>query len=135
MLRLIFTLLLCAHLLMPIAANAQSAMRSPLAYSLAEYGLMLGIAIFGGVVSWYRKVRRGEIPSWGLGYLIGEMTLSAFSGLLVFWICEWRQVPQILTASLAGVAGLSSAKLLTLAENFAQRMAEKKLGITAEKGP
>lgn len=131
--RLLITLVLCLHLAVPIAVHAQATMRTPLAYSLAEYGLMLGIAIFGGVVSWYRKVRRGEIPSWGLGYLIGEMTLSAFSGLLVFWLCEWRGVPQILTAALAGVAGLSSAKLLTLAENFAQRMAEKKLGIPVDK--
>lgn len=127
--RIFITLALCLHLLAPISAHAQTSMRSPLSVSLAEYGLMLGAAIAGGVVSWYRKVRRGEIPSWGLGYLIGEMTMAAFAGLLTFWGCEAAEIPHFLTAALAGVSGLASAKLLTLAEFAAQKFAEKKLGI------
>lgn len=131
--RLLIIFILCMHLLTPIAVHAQTAMRNPLNYSLQEYGLMLGVAIFGGVVSWYRKVRRGEIPSWGLGYLIGEMTLSAFAGLLTFWVCEYWGAPQILTACMAGINGLASAKILTVAENYAQRMMERKLGMEQRK--
>lgn len=126
--RLLIVLLLCMHLLAPLAVHAQVAVRAPLSVPLAEYGLMLGMSILGALISWIRKVRKGEIPTWSLGYLIGEMTMSAFMGLLTFWVCEWRGLPQAVTASLCGVAGLASAKLLTLAEQFAERMAAKKLG-------
>lgn len=134
MLRLIFIFVLCAHLLLPIAAQAQAAMRNPLSYSLAEYGLMLGVAIFGGIVAWIRKVRTGDYPAWSLGQLVGEMTISAFAGLLVFWGGEYGGLPQLLTASLAGIAGMASSKFLTMAENFAQRVIEKRLGINAGDG-
>jgi hypothetical protein len=127
MYRLIVTAILCAHLLMPIAAQAQSAVRNPLSYSLAEYGLMLGVAIAGGIVAWIRKVRAGEYPAWSLGQLIGEMAISAFAGLLTFWGCEYIGAPQLLTASLAGISGLASSKTLTMAETWAQRWLERKL--------
>ncbi len=127
-LRFIFTVLLCMHLLLPIAAHAQSTMKNPLTYSLAEYGLMLGVAIFGGVVAWVRKVRAGEYPAWSLGQLVGEITVSAFAGLLTFWGCEYIGLPQLVTASLAGISGLASSKFLSMAETGAQRWLEKKIG-------
>jgi uncharacterized membrane protein len=127
--RILITLVLCLYLLMPIAVQAQTTMRNPLSYSLAEYGLMLGVAIAGGVVAWIRKVRAGEYPAWSLGQLVGEMCISAFAGLLTFWGCEWMQVPQILTASMAGIAGLASSKFLSIAEAAAQRVVEKRLGV------
>ncbi len=133
MFRLVFPLILCAHLLLPMTAYAQSAMRNPLSYSLAEYGLMLGVAIFGGLVSWVRKVRAGEYPAWSLGQLIGEMAISAFAGLLTFWGCEYVGAPQLLTASLAGIAGLASSKFLALAESGAQRWLERRLYLPKDK--
>lgn len=127
--RILINLILCAHLLMPAAAFAQEKMRNPLSYSLAEYGLMLGVAIAGGIVAWIRKVRTGEYQPWSLGQLIGEMAISAFAGLLCFWGCEYLALPQLLTASLAGISGLASSKLLATAEAWAQRMFEKRLGM------
>lgn len=129
MLRILFTVLLCLHLILPIAAHAQSTMRNPLSYSLAEYGLMLGVAILGGIVAWIRKVRAGEYPAWSLGQLIGEMAISAFAGLLTFWGCEYFSFPQLLTASLAGISGLASSKFLSMAEAGAQKWLEKKIGL------
>jgi len=133
MLRILLTVLLCMHLLLPIAAHAQATMKNPLSYSLAEYGLMLGVAIFGGFVAWIRKVRAGEYPAWSLGQLIGEIAISAFAGLLTFWGCEYIGLPQLLTASLAGINGHASSKFLTMAESAAQRWLEKKIGVPEAK--
>lgn len=127
--RFLFTLVLCMHLLMPLATMAQEKMRNPLNYSLAEYGLMLGVAILGGIVSWIRKVRAGEYPAWSLSQLVGEMATSAFAGLLTFWACEAYSLPPLLTACFAGMSGLASSKVLSLAEGFAQRRAERLLGL------
>ena len=127
--RILITLILCLHLLQPAAAQAQTIMRNPLQISLAEYGLMLGVAIFGGVVGWIRRVNAGELPPWSLAQLIGEMVISAFSGLLTFWACSAADVPLMVTAGLAGMSGLAGSKGLVLAERAAQRFAERRLGL------
>lgn len=130
--RLLFTLILCAHLLAPISAHAQQTLRNPLQISLAEYGLMLGAAIFGGVVGWIRKVKAGDLPPWSLAHLVGEMAISAFAGLLVFWACTAIGLQMVVIAPLAGMAGLLGSKGLALAERAAQRYAERRLGLQSE---
>jgi hypothetical protein len=129
MYRLIFAVILSMHLLMPIAAHAQSTMRNPLQISLAEYGLMLSIAILGGLVSWIRKVKSGDLPPWSLAQLIGEMVISAFAGLLTFWAATAIGMQLVVIAPLAGMAGLAGSKGLALAERYAQKFAERRLGL------
>jgi hypothetical protein len=113
---LIVTLVL---VLLPLAAWAQS--KGPLDYSLTQYGLTLGVALLGGLVSWMAKVRKGEAAAWNLMQLIGELATSAFAGLLAFWICEWSSTPALLTAPLAGIAGYMGTRALQAFETFALR--------------
>lgn len=127
--RFIVELLLCLHLLMPLAANSQTIMKTPLSYSLNEYGVVLATALLGGAASWFMKVRRGEILVWNLSALIGELCVSAFAGLLAFWICEWLEIKPLLTAAIVAMAGHAGAKGISWAELLAQRLVEKKLGI------
>lgn len=100
--------------------------KDPMAYSLKTYGFMLGISIFGGLVSFYAKVKRGEAQYTSATVLIGEICTSAFAGLLTFWLCEWANSPQILTAPLVGIAGHLGAKAITLFEDAAKRRFESK---------
>ena len=127
--RFIIELLLCLQLLMPFAANSQTIMKTPLSYSLSEYGVVLATALLGGVASWFMKVRRGEILVWNLSALIGELCVSAFAGLLAFWLCEWLEIKPLLTAAIVAMAGHAGAKGISWAELLAQRVVEKKLGI------
>lgn len=127
--RFIVELLLCLHLLMPLAANSQTIMKTPLSYSLNEYGVVLATALLGGAASWFMKVRRGEILVWNLSALIGELCVSAFAGLLAFWLCEWLEIKPLLTAAIVAMAGHAGAKGISWAELLAQRLVEKKLGI------
>jgi hypothetical protein len=127
--RLIFIVVLCMHLLLPIAAQAQAAVRNPLQITVAEYGLMIGVAILGGLVTWIRKVKAGELPPWSIAQLIGEMVISGFAGLLTFWGCTAVDMPLVVIAPLAGMAGLAGSKGLVLAEKYAQKFAERRLGL------
>lgn len=127
--RLIITLIICLHLLAPLAAQAQDALKAPFNYSLRDYGFILAIAILGGLVSWFAKVRRKEVPAWGVHQLIGELATSAFAGLLAFWICEWANFPQLLTLSLVGISG----HMGTLAIQNFERFAARKFGVLADK--
>lgn len=128
MLRTLFTLLLSAHLLLPVTAWAEVKLKDPLDYSLKTYGFILATALFGGMVSWYAKVRRGELPLWSISSLVGELATSAFGGLLCFWICEAAGVSPLITAALTGVAGHMGARAITLLEEWGAKRAQRMLG-------
>jgi hypothetical protein len=95
--------------------------KSPLDYSLKYYGLMLGVALLGGLVSYWGKLRRGEVPKWAVSHLIGELTTSALAGLLCFWFCEWAGFPPLLTAGFTGVAGHMGTRAITMYEGMMAR--------------
>lgn len=107
-------------LLLPIAARAADP-KDPFSYPLKQYGFILATALLGGVVSWYAKVRKGEAQPWNLTQLIGELATSAFAGLLAFWLCELSNAPQLLTASLVGIAGHMGTRAISAFEAFAQQ--------------
>lgn len=119
--RLIVTLFLCLHLLLPTITQAQDVLKDPLKYSLRDYGFVLGVALLGGVVSWYAKVKRGEVPGYGISQLIGEMATAAFAGLIAFWICEWAAFPQLLTIALVAISGHMGTAAIQQFEEFAKR--------------
>lgn len=128
--KFIVQLVLCMHLIAPLTVWAQAiAAKDPMSYPLKTYGFMLFVAVLGGFVSFYAKVRRGEVAGLSLMHLIGEIATSAFAGLVVFWLCEYLNVPQILTAPLVGVSGHMGAKFITLLEDAAKAKAKEKLGL------
>lgn len=124
---------LCFAIVVPYVAHAQSAApKDPFSYSLRIYGLMLATAILGGFVSWYGKVRRGEISPGSVFHLIGEITTSAFVGLVVFWICEYLNLPQLITAPIVGVSGHMGAKAITMAERILQKRVADRTGVPTD---
>ena len=129
MTRSILALILCMHLLLPVAAWAQDAVKSPLNYSLKVYGVILAVALLGGLASWFGKVRRGELLMWNISALVGELCISAFAGLIAFYLCDYMNLHQGLTAAIVGVSGHAGTKGITWLEGLGQRFAEKKLGI------
>jgi hypothetical protein len=126
----IATLFLALHLMLPIAVQAAEVLKSPLSYSLREYGVILCIALLGGFSRWYMAVRRGEANMLSFSALIGELAVSAFSGLLTFWICESFDVSPLITAAAAGLAGHAGGNGITYLERFGKRYAEKRFGVT-----
>lgn len=127
-------LAMCLYLLAPIHAWAQTqplSPKDPLSYPLRTYGFMLAVAILGGFVSWYAKVRRNEIPGGSVFHLIGEITTSAFAGMLTFFACEYANFPQLLTAALVGVSGHMGAKIITLVEEAAKKRIEQRAGVAS----
>lgn len=116
----IIAILLSLHLMLPIVSWAGEDIKAkgPLDYSLSQYGLILGIALLGGMVSWGTKVRKGELPPWSLNHLIGELATSALAGLLCFWIFEWAGAAPLLTAAMTGICGHMGTRALTMLEEW-----------------
>ena len=125
---LICALVISLYLSGPVAAQ-EVIPKSPLAYSLREYGLILAIAMLGGFVRWYNAVRRGESAAYDLRILVGELGTSAFMGILTFWACEAMSVQPLVTAALAGMAGHAGVSGLLWAERIMKRFFERKYGV------
>lgn len=117
----VFSLVL--QLLGPAQLFAQALDKSPLTYSVRDYGVVLMTAIFGGLVSWYGRVRKGELPQTSVMVLIGELCTSAFAGLLAFWVCELSGFPPLLTAAIIGISGHAGARSIL----WFERQLEKRL--------
>lgn len=122
--RNIIAILIALHMATPVIAADVA--RGPLDYPLKQYGLMLGIAILGGIVSWYGKVRSGVIQAVSVMQFVGEISTSAFAGLLAFWVAEWAGTPPMLQAALVGIAGHMGTKAISALEEFAQRRLSQK---------
>jgi hypothetical protein len=134
MIRLCITLILCLHLIMPIVAMAQASTKSPISYSLQEYGFVLGTALLGGFASWWIKVHKGELSMWNLSALIGELCVSAFAGLIAFWLCEYLNLNPLLTSAIVGMSGHAGAKGLAWLETIGRKRAEKAFGVNTQPG-
>ncbi len=106
-------------LLLPMVAKAQA--KDPLAYPIKQYGFVLGVALFGGLVSFYARVRKGEVMALNIMQLIGELTTSAFAGLMCFWLCQLSGAPALLEACLVGVSGHMGTRAIAMFEAFAMR--------------
>lgn len=126
--RIVIIIALCLHLIAPLAVLAQAVAKGPLDYSLKQYGLILGVATLGGLVSWYGKVSRGVLPPWSIHHLVGELATSSLAGLLCFWLCEWAGLAPLLTAALVGLSGHAGAKGIQLLEDWAAKRFQERAG-------
>lgn len=118
MIRILVVVALCAHLLAPIAAYAQEQVKDPVEMSLKQWLFVIGMALLGGFVSWWSKVRKGELPMWSVNHFVGELATSAFAGLICFFICAWAGFPPLLTGACTGICGHMGTRALTMFEKW-----------------
>lgn len=114
---------------MPLPAQAMdvtaAVKRGPLAYTVYEYGLVLGTSLLGGIVAWSTKVKRGEISATSFTALIGELTTAAFAGLIAFFVCEWLGLHPLLIAAITGISGHMGTRAIVMAEAWLERRVER----------
>lgn len=100
--------------------------RDPLDYPLRQYAFLLAIALLGGLVSFYNRVRSGAAQAWNVMHLVGELATAGFAGLLAFWMCAYAGTPHLVTAALVGVAGHMGTRAITAFEEWAaQRFGDR----------
>lgn len=99
--------------------------KDPTSYQLLTYLWVFALAAWGGVANYIRKVKAGTAEKFSIMELIGEIVISAFTGVLTFWLCELAGFPGLLTAAFVGVSGHMGSRAIGLFEDSFKR----KMGI------
>lgn len=82
---------------------------------------MTAVALAGGFVSFYQKVKTGRVRAFNLTELVGEMVTSAVVGVVTFWVCRAFGVNEYLTAAGVAITGHMGARAIFLAEQWLER--------------
>lgn len=95
--------------------------KDPSSYALITYIWVLGLSCWGGLAGYIRKLKAGEMVRFSLSELIGELVISAFVGILTFYLCESAQLNQVLSAALVGVSGHMGSRAMFAIESYVMR--------------
>lgn len=104
-------------------------LKDPTTWSLATWALAMGMAVAGGVVNWYSRVKRGHARVFNLIELVGEICTSGLVGVGAFMILSSYDQPLGVCAAAAGIGGHMGTRLLFLVE----QVFERRLKATGEK--
>lgn len=77
--------------------------------------LFIVLAMFGGLVAFIRKLNQSTKPlplKVIFMRLLGELTISAFAGLMVYLLCQYWGLNQLLTGVMVGIAGHLGGKAI-----------------------
>lgn len=98
---------------------------------LRQLGPVVLIALLGGLVAFYRKVREGAARPFNFAEFIGEMVTSGVVGVIFFWLCRGIGVNEWMTAAIVGIAGHAGSRGMFLLEKWIEKkLDEFKLTIT-----
>jgi len=95
--------------------------KDPLTYSLITYLWVLSLASWGGIVSFNNNRKNGVTRPFNFVELIGEISTSAFVGVLTFWLCESAGINSLVSAALVGISGHAGSRVLRQLEKWAER--------------
>lgn len=95
--------------------------KDPLNWTLGTWMLALSMAMGGGIVNWYAKLKSGHVRVFNFVELLGEVFTSGFVGLCVFMLLDSWDQPAGLCAAAAGVAGHMATRLLFAIERAVER--------------
>ena len=95
--------------------------KDPANWAAATWILALSMAVGGGLINWYARIKRGHARVFNFVELIGEIFTSGLVGLGVFmFLSSWDQ-PAGSCAAAAGVSGHMATRLLFAIERAIER--------------
>lgn len=101
----------------------------PTSWAFGTWALAVVMALAGGAVNWWARVRQGHIKLFSVFELLGEMFTSGFVGLGVFMVALAYSIPDGVAAAAAGVSGHMAARLLFIVERAIEAKLIKAAGL------
>ena len=85
---------------------------------LLTYAWVFGLAMLGGAASFVRRVRSGQSKYSNIIELIGELVVSAFAGLVTFFLCRSAGFDEMLTAAFIAISGHMGTRIIFKFESY-----------------
>ncbi len=85
---------------------------------LLTYAWVFGLAMLGGAASFVRRVRSGQSKYSNIIELIGELVVSAFAGLVTFFLCQSANFDDTLTAAFIAISGHMGTRIIFMFESY-----------------
>ncbi|WP_131669259.1 phage holin family protein [Psychrobacter pygoscelis] len=82
--------------------------KDPTTYSALTYLWVFLLALSGGLVAFIRRLNKSRKPlplAELFVKLSGELIISGFAGVLTFYLCEYWDFSQLLTAVFVAISG------------------------------
>lgn len=95
--------------------------KTPLFATVADlltYAWVFGLAMLGGAASFVRRVRSGQSKYSNIIELIGELVVSAFAGLVTFFLCQSAGFNGALSAALIAISGHMGTRIIFMFEVY-----------------
>jgi hypothetical protein len=99
--------------------------KDPLTYDLITYAWVVLLSVWGGVAGYVRKLRNGQITRFSITEIIGDVVVSAFVGVMTFFVCESADIPPMISAAFIGISAHMGSRAIFLFESAADRMFQR----------
>lgn len=99
--------------------------KDPANYSMITYFWVLGLSAWGSLVQVIRRATDGDLSlKQKIQFIIAEVTISTFAGMVTFFLCEWAQMDKMLSAAFIAISGHMGARAIILTEKMFVRFVE-----------
>lgn len=95
--------------------------KDPTTWALGTWVLAISMAIGGGLINWYARIKRGHARAFNFVELVGEIFTSGLVGLGIFMLLSSWDQPAGACAAAAGVSGHMATRLLFAVERAIER--------------
>jgi hypothetical protein len=90
--------------------------------AMLSWALLIGLSLWGGFASFYRKLKDGHVRVFNITELIGELVISGFTGIVVANLCDSIPAcPTPLKYALVGIAAHMGSRALFKLESVVNR--------------
>ena len=97
--------------------------------AMLSWALLIGLSLWGGLASFVRKMREGHVRPFNITELVGELTVSGFTGVIVANICDATPAcPTSLKYAIVGITAHMGSRALFRLES----VVNSKLNLPAE---
>lgn len=91
---------------------------SPENYGFLTWVWVIGLSILGGTVRTLMHINIGMTPLDVLRRWAVDITVSAFIGIVTFFLCEYAHFSQLLTAAMVGISAHMGTRAIVIVEEF-----------------
>ena len=95
--------------------------KDPSTFSAITYAWVIFISAWGGAVSFITKLKTGRARAFNIVEFIGEIFISAFSGLLTFYLCESANIDKLHEIVLVAISGHMGARVIFMIEKAVEK--------------